>query len=111
MVNYRIPGQTALPDEFFNGILDFRKVVSYRGAALRLSMMICLMRLGRHNGAEAPLWNRQSHAINQLIPPKSPRYDRSGDGEVAVCLSRFCCCARFSAPHGRVISNGPGYRI
>jgi hypothetical protein len=32
-------------------IFDFRKVVTYRGAAIRLSMMICLMRLGRHNGA------------------------------------------------------------
>ena len=24
---------------------------------------------------------------------------------------RFCCCARFSGPHGRVISSGPGDRI
>jgi hypothetical protein len=27
------------------------RIVTYRGAALRLSMMICLMRPGRHNGA------------------------------------------------------------
>jgi hypothetical protein len=69
--------------------IDFRKVVTHSGATLRFSMMICIMRLGRHKDAQAPLWNRRSYAINRLIPPKSPRYNRSGYREVAVCLSRF----------------------
>jgi hypothetical protein len=62
------------------------RVMTYRGATLRLSMMICLMSgspLRRLSAAVEPPEPRNY----QLIPPKSPRYDRSGDREVAVCLS------------------------
>ena len=54
LCGYQIGSAEALGEP----VIDWRekfvrvlKVVTYRGAALRLSMLICLMRLGRDNGA------------------------------------------------------------